>query len=149
MTIVSVFINFFNKLLANWRKQTWILFVGSSWNLLEDFWEGIERTGKGEFPFLPTVDLEQSEKRKNTISQMRLRSVFKMRTSILNTATTEPVSYTHLYSSSSRSLKTLEGLYSYRSFSFPFSSNSINVAYLFSLWRLEITDPFTSPFTFK
>ena len=30
-------------------------------------------------------------------------------------------------------LKTLEGLYSYRSISFPFSSNSINVAYLFSL----------------
>ena len=30
-----------------------------------------------------------TEKRKNTISQMRLRSVFKMRMSILNTATTE------------------------------------------------------------
>ena len=31
----------------------------------------------------------QSEKRNNTLSQMRIRSVFKMRTSILNTATTE------------------------------------------------------------
>ena len=38
-------------------------------------------------------NLEQSEKRKNTISQMRLRSVFKMRTSILNTATTEQMGY--------------------------------------------------------
>jgi len=43
----------------------------------------------GESPFSPTVDLEQSEKRKNTLSQMRFRSVFKMRMSILNTATTE------------------------------------------------------------
>ncbi len=33
--------------------------------------------------------LELSEKRKTTLSQMRLRSVFKMRMSILNTATTE------------------------------------------------------------
>ena len=33
------------------------------------------------------------EKRKNTISQMRLRSVFKMRASILNTATTEQMGY--------------------------------------------------------
>ena len=40
-------------------------------------------------PFSLIVDLEQSEKRNNTISQMRLRSVFKMRMSILNTATTE------------------------------------------------------------
>ena len=39
---------------------------------------------------------QRTEKRNNTISQMRLRSVFKMRISILNTATTEPVSYTHL-----------------------------------------------------
>ena len=31
----------------------------------------------------------QSEKRNTALSQMRLRSVFKMRTSILNTATTE------------------------------------------------------------
>ena len=35
----------------------------------------------------------QGEKRKNDISQMRLRSVFKMRTSILNTATTEQMGY--------------------------------------------------------
>ena len=34
-----------------------------------------------------------TEKRKNTISQMRLRSVFKMRMSILNTATTEQMGY--------------------------------------------------------
>ena len=40
-------------------------------------------------PFSPTVDLVQSEKRNTALSQMRLRSVFKMRTSILNTATTE------------------------------------------------------------
>ena len=33
------------------------------------------------------------EKRKNTISQMRLRSVFKMRMSILSTATTEKMGY--------------------------------------------------------
>ena len=38
-------------------------------------------------------NLEQSEKRKKTISQMRLWSVFKMRTSILNTATTEQMGY--------------------------------------------------------
>ena len=37
----------------------------------------------------PSRDLELSEKRKNTLSQMRLGSVFKMRRSILNTATTE------------------------------------------------------------
>ena len=33
------------------------------------------------------------EKRNNTISQMRLRSVFKMQISILNTATTEQMGY--------------------------------------------------------
>ena len=37
----------------------------------------------------PSRDLELSEKRKNILSQMRLGSVFKMRMSILNTATTE------------------------------------------------------------
>ena len=42
---------------------------------------------------LLTVDLNQTEKRTNTISQMRLGSVFKMRTSILNTATTEQMGY--------------------------------------------------------
>ena len=36
---------------------------------------------------------EESEKRKNTISQMRLGSVFKMRMSILSTATTEQMGY--------------------------------------------------------
>ena len=36
---------------------------------------------------------QNTEKRNNTISQMRLRSVFKMRTSILNTATTEQMGY--------------------------------------------------------
>ena len=36
---------------------------------------------------------QRTEKRKNTISQMRLRSVFKMRMSILNTATTEQRGY--------------------------------------------------------
>ena len=33
------------------------------------------------------------EKRNNTLSQMRLRSVFKMRIIILNTATTEQMGY--------------------------------------------------------
>ena len=36
---------------------------------------------------------QNTEKRNNTISQMRLRSVFKMRASILNTATTEQMGY--------------------------------------------------------
>ena len=45
------------------------------------------------FPILTNCGFGQSEKRKNTISQMRLRSVFKMRTSILNTATTEQMGY--------------------------------------------------------
>ena len=36
---------------------------------------------------------QHTEKRNNTISQMRLRSVFKIRTSILNTATTEQMGY--------------------------------------------------------
>ena len=35
------------------------------------------------------MDLNETEKRKNDTFQMRLRSVFKMRMSILNTATTE------------------------------------------------------------
>ena len=37
--------------------------------------------------------MSESEKRNNTISQMRLRSVFKMRMSILNTSTTEQMGY--------------------------------------------------------
>ena len=36
---------------------------------------------------------QNTEKRNNAISQMRLRSVFKMRMSILNTATTEQMGY--------------------------------------------------------
>ena len=36
---------------------------------------------------------QNTEKRKTTISQMRLRSMFKMRISILNTATTEQMGY--------------------------------------------------------
>ena len=41
-----------------------------------------------------TVPLTVKTKKRNTaISQMRLRSVFKMRTSILNTATTEQMGY--------------------------------------------------------
>ena len=36
---------------------------------------------------------QNTEKRNNTISRMRLRSVFKMRASILNTATTEQMGY--------------------------------------------------------
>ena len=36
---------------------------------------------------------QHTEKRNNIISQMRLRSVFKMRISILNTATTEQMGY--------------------------------------------------------
>ena len=51
-------------------------------------------------PLIPPKDYcihsfwsQNTEKRNNTISQMRLRSVFKMRTSILNTATTEQMGY--------------------------------------------------------
>ena len=40
-------------------------------------------------PRCPTVDLDSQKKEKNNTSQMRLGSVFKMRMSILNTATTE------------------------------------------------------------
>ena len=42
---------------------------------------------------LPNCRFKIAKKRKNTISQMRLRSVFKMRTNILNTATTEQMGY--------------------------------------------------------
>ena len=51
-------------------------------------------------PLIPPKDYcihsfwsQNTEKRNNTISQMRLRSVFKIRTSILNTATTEQMGY--------------------------------------------------------
>ena len=44
-------------------------------------------------PLSPTMDLDWTEKRNNTISQMRIGSVFKMRMSILNTATTEQMGY--------------------------------------------------------
>ena len=51
-------------------------------------------------PHLPPKDYcihsfwsQNTEKRNTTISQMRLRSVFKMRISILNTATTEQMGY--------------------------------------------------------
>ena len=51
-------------------------------------------------PHLPPKDYcihsfwcQNTEKRNNTISQMRLRSVLKMRISILNTATTEHLGY--------------------------------------------------------
>ena len=40
-----------------------------------------------------TVDLDSQKKEKNNISQMWLGSVFKMRTGILNTATTEQMGY--------------------------------------------------------
>ena len=44
-------------------------------------------------PRCPTVDLEQPEKRKSDISQMRLGSIVKMQMSILTTATTEQMGY--------------------------------------------------------
>ena len=51
-------------------------------------------------PLIPPKDYcihsfwsQNTEKRNNAISQMRLRSVFKMRISILNTATTEQMGY--------------------------------------------------------
>ena len=40
-----------------------------------------------------TVDLDSQKKEKNNISQMWLGSVFKMRTGILNIATTEQMGY--------------------------------------------------------
>ena len=51
-------------------------------------------------PLIPPKDYcihsfwsQNTEKRNNTISQMRLRSVYKMRMSILNTATTDQMGY--------------------------------------------------------
>ena len=51
-------------------------------------------------PLIPPKDYcihsfwsQNTEKRNNTISQMRLRSVFTMQISILNTATTEQMGY--------------------------------------------------------
>ena len=46
-----------------------------------------------ENPILANCGFRIVRKKKNDISQMRLRSVFKMRTSILNTATTEQMGY--------------------------------------------------------
>ncbi|SOB73702.1 Hypothetical protein EHLA_3154 [Anaerobutyricum hallii] len=43
--------------------------------------------------FVHSTWSQNTEKRNNIISQMRLRSVFKMRMSILNTATTEQMGY--------------------------------------------------------
>ena len=45
------------------------------------------------FPILTNCGFRQPEKRNTAISQMRLRSVFKMRLSILSTATTEQMGY--------------------------------------------------------
>mgnify|MGYP000627027719 CR=1 FL=1 len=47
-------------------------------------------------PILTNCRFRLDKKRKNTISQMWLRSVFKMRMSILNTATTEQIGYSIL-----------------------------------------------------
>ena len=43
--------------------------------------------------FVHSTWSQHTEKRNNIISQMRLRSVFKMQMSILNTATTEQMGY--------------------------------------------------------
>ena len=43
--------------------------------------------------FIHSFWCQNTEKRNHTISQMRLRSVFKMQMSILNTATTEQMGY--------------------------------------------------------
>ena len=47
------------------------------------------------FPLKTWLAWEEEEKKppKSTISHLRLRSVFKMRISILNTATTEQIGY--------------------------------------------------------
>ena len=78
-----------------------------------DFFGSIYRTDKRTLPFqhkitpcifyIPMREKKKiellicrfgvDEKRKTTLSQMRLGSVFKMRTSILNTATTEQMGY--------------------------------------------------------
>ena len=46
-----------------------------------------------KIPILTNCRFRLDRKRNNTISQMRLGSVFKMRISILNTATTEQMGY--------------------------------------------------------
>ena len=51
--------------------------------------------------------------------------------------------------SSSKSVNTLSGLYSYLFFSLPFSSNSINVAYFLESCNDLMTEPFTLPLTFR
>ena len=70
-------------------------------------------------PCCQTVDLDQTEKRNNTISQMRLRSVFKMRISILNTATTEQmgqgiISFFVYIKSTNSYLNISSGIFQYR-----------------------------------
>ena len=45
--------------------------------------------GKIQIRTIYHLHLHSQKKENNTLSQMRLRSVFKMRMSILNTATTE------------------------------------------------------------
>ena len=52
-----------------------------------------ESTTFWRFPTLTNCGFRQPEKRNTAISQMRLRSVFKMRISILNAATTEQMGY--------------------------------------------------------
>ena len=78
------------------------------WGLTPPHWyslrQGAHLPSKREpfwpLPLIPPKDYcihsfwsQNTEKRNNTISQMRLRSVFKMRMSILNTATTEQMGY--------------------------------------------------------
>ena len=65
--------------MENSRKNASILQALIPWKAIS-FWY---------IPCCPTVDLDSQKKEKNNTSQMRLRSVFKMRTSILNTETTE------------------------------------------------------------
>ena len=62
-----------------------------------DFWA---------IPMLTNYRFTIIRKKKNNISQMRLRSVFKMQVSILNTATTEQMGYIVFLFSSTLNLQT-------------------------------------------
>ena len=57
---------------------------------------GRERGGDRRSWLILSFWYQNTEKRNNALSQMRLRSVFKMRMSILNTATTEQIGYSIL-----------------------------------------------------
>ena len=69
----------------------YFLCFGFTRNVFNNLWE---KEGRGRRSWLIlSFWYQNTEKRNNALSQMRLRSVFKMRMSILNTATTEQMGY--------------------------------------------------------